>query len=394
LDPGQEGSGIDAIRARVFWYLYIHEGVTAAIRGGRVHMTQEDLDTFQQSLASQKTSIIGSVGSFTLPGVTAVIPVNLSRVCRLFHACLTGTKARKEDSPDEHKLREAWDGLNGCWEDLDQHLKATPGNELEDTEIFVNSWKMFIYECHNIIRQVLKQRLSVFAEVKLPQPSLRETINRLHAVAEFHCLSRLPDVLRIVRSSDFSLDTSLTRDGLLFAAFLIIEKDGPEEDFALCLSALRRYRWVYSKSETRESTLRSMWQEKRTSGLHSSPNEQLFSSNRNNSPTLNNAVEQISLSNHNLAVAAMQTSRSVSPVSPVSITMGSFDSDGSVNKPRSIHHRSSIHEPDERTDTSSSYRTQTSHERSAPPRTHTLSPIEPATSTRGGPPPSFHKLLN
>ncbi|EEB94281.1 hypothetical protein MPER_06925 [Moniliophthora perniciosa FA553] len=43
MDSGDDQA---AVRARLFWYAYVQEGITAAIRGGRLLLNQDDLDTF------------------------------------------------------------------------------------------------------------------------------------------------------------------------------------------------------------------------------------------------------------------------------------------------------------------------------------------------------------
>jgi hypothetical protein len=97
-----------------------------------------------------------AVETYTLPGVPATIPIKLSGVCRLFHTYVTGPKARKERALSEPKLREAWDGLQRCWDDLDKLLRSTPGNELEDVEIFVTSWKVnfLVFDVHHLTNRI------------------------------------------------------------------------------------------------------------------------------------------------------------------------------------------------------------------------------------------------
>jgi hypothetical protein len=267
---------------------------------------------------------------------------------------------------------------------------------------------------------VLKQRLTLLETGTTPsQPNNRDTIHRLHADAEFHCLGRLPDVLQMFRTSELTFDTSLTRDGVLFSAFLIAEGNGTEQDFALCIDALRQYRWAYSKSEEREATLQAMWQNQRSesghqaaSGINSSTHAKpghitIHQDTTHGSSNIshNNTQSITHLHKaHNRSHEKLEHSRSVSPVSSISVTMNSYNSDADVasghlaerhqqqrlTEPRS----SSVHDTTH-SDTSSSYRTQTSHERSAPPRKQTLSPMERSahTPTRPGP-PSFQKLLN
>jgi hypothetical protein len=269
---------------------------------------------------------------------------------------------------------------------------------------------------------VLKQRLTLLdAETTPSQSNNRDTIHQLHAVAEFHCLGRLPDVLQMFRTSELTFDTSLTRDGVLFAAFLTAEGNGTEQDLALCINALRQYRWAYSKSEEREATLQAMWQNQRSesghqaaSGINSSTHakpshitthqDTIHGSSKishNNTQLITHPHKAHSRSHEKL-----EHSRSVSPVSPISVTMNTYTSDAddaSGHHAERHHHQkqqlaeprsSSVHDTTH-SDSSSSYRTQTSHERSAPPRKQTLSPLERSvhTLTRSGP-PSFQKLLN
>jgi hypothetical protein len=302
----------------------------------------------------------------------------------------------------------------------------------------------------NIIRQVLKQRLSALESKRgggtasssssYPSPNTRETIHRLHAVAEFHCLSRLGDVLTILRSSDFSLDTSLTRDGLLFAAFLVAEGNGTEEDFALCITALRRYRWAYSKSEEREGTLQAMWRDRHpTSTLSFAGVNQPDASTSGTPPLGPGYVASHGPSfGHHISSPPPRETHSTGPlpsssrldplpshqhphsgahrstsISPVSVNMDPYDSEGEETGTNPARFRSGTHtlastsalrESSIRSeDTASSYRTQTSNERSAPAaepgsgkrtpeRKTTPSPTDTVAPTRNA--PSFQKLLN
>ena len=249
----------------------------------------------------------------------------------------------------------------------------------------------------------MKQRISSL-ENGSPSSS-KDTIHRLHAVAEFNCLGRLPDVLQIIRTSELAYDTSLTRDGVLFAAFLVAEGNGTEQDLAVCISALRQYRWCYSKSEEREATLQSMWQNRRstvqplTNGSHSFHTNTAPSNNHRRltpSPKLSHPGEPRTRTPSNYP------SRSTSPVSPVSMAVDSYESDGSDDRHEEEQHPSTnlgIRVPSARgsasqSDTSSNYRT--SHERSVPPRKSIVSesPMEPNKLTTRSGPVSFHKILN
>jgi hypothetical protein len=52
-------SNIDPeVRARVFWYAHVHEGMTTGLRGGRLVFDEDDLDTFQAPLCTVPRSIV------------------------------------------------------------------------------------------------------------------------------------------------------------------------------------------------------------------------------------------------------------------------------------------------------------------------------------------------
>jgi hypothetical protein len=44
---GPEG---DIIRVRLYWYTFVHEGITSGLKGGRLVLDEDDLESFQASL--------------------------------------------------------------------------------------------------------------------------------------------------------------------------------------------------------------------------------------------------------------------------------------------------------------------------------------------------------
>jgi hypothetical protein len=44
---GPEG---DIIRVRLYWYTFVHEGITSGLKGGRLVLDEDDLENFQASL--------------------------------------------------------------------------------------------------------------------------------------------------------------------------------------------------------------------------------------------------------------------------------------------------------------------------------------------------------
>ncbi|KAF5372942.1 hypothetical protein D9758_001674 [Tetrapyrgos nigripes] len=266
-------SSDDAInRARIFWYAYMQEGITIGMRGGRLNLNEEDLEEFQASLPSfhasgvHYTSGLPSPASPSFPpeasqlprsspslsgGVHPYlqithlfsIPLRLSGVCRKVHSILTSKRAVRRmeagGGVDAEGMRGIWDGLDSCWEEFDSLRRSFGGGNIGaevdvQVERFVSGWQIFIFECHNIIRESLKQYVSrpgsptAHQSVHSPDSSL--SLYHLHDIASRKCFRLLPCVLSIIKhnlSNDmvdkgglFKWDAGLVRDGCFFAAFL------------------------------------------------------------------------------------------------------------------------------------------------------------------------------
>jgi hypothetical protein len=155
----------------------------------------------------------------------------------------------------------------------------------------------------NIIRETLRQYSSLAAS-NMGQHSRPPSSHssspylspyHLHQVANRKCLSLLPATLSMIRyhlslertipaGGLFTWDAGLVRDGCYYAGFLSAsiegdtiefptdEPDGPtrsrahmscEDAITLCISAITQMRWAFSKSEEREESLRSLWEERK-----------------------------------------------------------------------------------------------------------------------------------
>ncbi|TDL27284.1 hypothetical protein BD410DRAFT_762036 [Rickenella mellea] len=274
VNSGQ-GEYIDAlVRARIFWYAHIHEGITTGLRGGRMLLTEDDLLAFQTTLpVINDASLNPSAVNFSFAYRYAKAPLNLSSTCRQVHAALTGPKARQKDEIDEDRLTKAWDALERSWEEFESlRTLGTAGViRSDDVDRFVNGWQILIFECHNIIREALKQRLVAFSDADgslynegdiARNPRMAQVI-RLHTIASSKCHDAARHVVALVRrhlgTSFFEYDASLVRDGCFFAGFLLAGESGTEEEVKICLQALREMRWAFSKSEEREHTLKMVW---------------------------------------------------------------------------------------------------------------------------------------
>ncbi|CUA75867.1 Protein Ycf2 (chloroplast) [Lotus japonicus] [Rhizoctonia solani] len=252
-----QGEFVDAlVRARIFWYGHVHEGITSGLRGGRLIFEDDDLSSFQ----------------ITFPSLA---PIRLSSACRQIHAALTGPKAKRKEDVNERGLKDAWEALSRSWEEFEglRHVGPVGIIQTEDTERFVNGWQIFIFECHNIIRESLKQRMiehrrtrdaAFIVDPDVSHEPLLAKLTRLHAIAEGKCQDVAGQIVTLIRrhlgSSFFQYDASLVRDGCFYAGLCLARDSGTEEDIRTCVQALEEMRWAFSKSEERIATLKWAWE--------------------------------------------------------------------------------------------------------------------------------------
>ncbi|OBZ75949.1 hypothetical protein A0H81_04443 [Grifola frondosa] len=131
------------------------------VSSGRLSLTEDDLKSFETTLPSPHSLHDNpAAASYSFTYRFATIPIHIASVCRAIHSALTGPKARREDDVDESKLQYAWDTLERCWNDFDGLRRyGTAGIvQAEDVERFIDAWQIFVFECHNVIREGLKQR--------------------------------------------------------------------------------------------------------------------------------------------------------------------------------------------------------------------------------------------
>ncbi|KAH7889892.1 hypothetical protein F5I97DRAFT_606993 [Phlebopus sp. FC_14] len=291
VNPSSVSSGqgpyYDAlVRARIFWYAYVHEGVTTGLRGGRLLLDEDDLRAFQSTLPplycaaasiDTSTSAPASTHSSPTPGspVSSEFPLQdlrghsrasfsyllvshyfsltlaVSRECRSIHAVLTGPAARRSADAGipvrEGALMEIWDNLEHCWSDFEALRRGAGGVagvgadviRGENVERFVSGWQVFIFECLNVIREALKQQMlththsgSTPAGSDRSTPSDQVLVANLHAHAVRRCRVLVPRVIDILKrhlavpsSGFFAHDTGLVRDGCFFAGLLLAQSD-------------------------------------------------------------------------------------------------------------------------------------------------------------------------
>ncbi|OCH95495.1 hypothetical protein OBBRIDRAFT_788050 [Obba rivulosa] len=270
-----QGEFVDAlVRARIFWYAHVVDGISSGLRGGRLLLTDSDLSSFEATLPSLGDPS-GESASYAFTYRYATIPIRIASVCRQVHAALTGPKARQSHDIDEDRLHDAWDVLDQCWKDFDglRQFGTSPVVQAEDVERFIDGWQIFVFECHNVIREALKQRLvsrtapdtSFLPDAHaMTRTRKYETLVRLHAKASLRCNEVVRHVVAILRRNlgtpFFQYDAKLIRDGCFFAGFLLASESGSTEDVETCLQALGEMRWAFSKSDEREQTVRMVWE--------------------------------------------------------------------------------------------------------------------------------------
>ncbi|KAJ2931396.1 hypothetical protein H1R20_g5680, partial [Candolleomyces eurysporus] len=225
-------------------------------------------------------------------------------------------RAEEHNLIDAHGMREIWNDLDRCWREFNAIRCSASTNEDSanrfDTESYASAWMIFIFECHNVIRESLRQYASMgqspssYANGSSSRPSSVSSTSpylspqALQAVATRKCLGLLPNVIRIMkycincprdsaRSGIFAWDSGLVRDGCFFAGYLAASADGDildspldlppaemnegegslppltaDEGVMICLSALSSMRWSFSKSEEREETIRMIWETRKS----------------------------------------------------------------------------------------------------------------------------------
>lgn len=272
---GSQGDFVDAtVRARIFWYAHVHEGITTGLRGGRLLLSDDDLEAFETTTLP----LIGSQSAVNYQSAYRYsrIPLRISTICRQVHASLTGSKARQSDEIDAFRLHEVWNSLGHVWEDLDG-LRNYPGTDAlqpHEIERFISGWQIKIFECLNVIKDALKQRMvacteagaSFLSDGQVTRSPRLAQIQQLHAHADDRCQHFAHLVVQIVRkllgNGVFEYDASLVRDGCFYAGVSLAGESGTEDEVKTCIQALREMRWAFSKSDEREHTLKMVWDQR------------------------------------------------------------------------------------------------------------------------------------
>ncbi|WWD17398.1 hypothetical protein CI109_101839 [Kwoniella shandongensis] len=268
------------VRVRVYWYAFVHEGITTGLKGGRLHLDEDDLETMQDSIDNR--ALVRESIAFQTSSKFATAPINLALACRKINKALTGPAARRRTTVNPELVKQAWEALEKCWEtfeDLKFTSQVGPYTKSDELMRFSDGWKIFLFEAQNVIRTNLEDRLSKLsvattsAHITDSTASSPEsvhgdlvTVQHLLDIAKSKCDVMTKQILEIVKrhvgTRFFEWDASLVRDGTYYAAMLLAREGGSDEDIVICIKALNELRWAHSRSWDRSADLRREWQER------------------------------------------------------------------------------------------------------------------------------------
>ncbi|KAF8329731.1 uncharacterized protein EI90DRAFT_3290006 [Cantharellus anzutake] len=290
LGTANHGGPMDRlVTARIFWYAYVHEGITSGLRGRKLIFDDDDLKIFESQLPRMRNE--GNNLALTSRPIPdhfifrlSTAPIRLSTACRQINYALTGPKASLRQDIDEQKLQAAWETLAGTWDEF-ENLRELAGGprpsststvmQSSDMDRFISGWQIFLFECYNVIVEAIKERWIKHGQTRsearienLDDPNERpftSNVKRLLELAETHCHNLHQHVMKIIHNqlespTFFQFDASLVRDGTFYAGSWACQEGGSEKDVEACISALQKMRWAFSAGETRIETLRYAWE--------------------------------------------------------------------------------------------------------------------------------------
>ncbi|KAK8864304.1 hypothetical protein IAR55_001551 [Kwoniella newhampshirensis] len=279
LNGGQdESQDLLVVRVRVYWYAFVHEGITTGLKGGRLHLDEDDLETMQDSIDHR--ALVRDSAAFRASSKFATAPINLALACRKINKALTGPAARRRTTVNPDLVKQAWEALEKCWEEFEDVKNEGPvGPYTQGDEItrFADGWKIFLFEAQNVIRSNLEDRISRLSAAQTSahitdstssSPGSMHgdllTVQHLLEIAKGKCEVQTRQIMAIVRrqvgSRFFEWDAGLVRDGTYYTAMLLAREGGSDEDIVSCVRALNELRWSLAKSWERSSELRREWQ--------------------------------------------------------------------------------------------------------------------------------------
>ncbi|KIR40696.1 hypothetical protein I313_03352 [Cryptococcus deuterogattii Ram5] len=276
----EDDQGMTAVRVRVYWYAFVHEGITTGLKGGRLRLDDEDLETMQDII--DNNALVRDSVSFRISTKFATAPINFALACRKINKALTGPKAKRRITVNVDLVKQAWEALESCWEELNDLLKVGPdqkyilGEEVArqvhrisgsvyfrtDFNVrFADGWKIFLFEAQNVIYNNLEARRQKLSDTAAQvtaritesvSPSSANSPEAMHAdliaishlldIAKSKCEVKTRQIVDLVKmyvgTRFFEWDASLVRDGTYYAAMWLVKQGGSSEDVAVCIQAL------------------------------------------------------------------------------------------------------------------------------------------------------------
>ncbi|OXM82077.1 hypothetical protein C364_00184 [Cryptococcus neoformans Bt63] len=282
----EDDQGMTVVRVRVYWYAFVHEGITTGLKGGRLHFDEEDMDAMQDII--DNNALVRDSVSFRISTKFATAPINLALACRKINKALTGPKAKRRTAVNVDLVKQAWEALERCWEEFDELLKVGPNHKYilgEEVARFADGWKIFLFEAQNVIYNNLEARRQKLSDTGVQftaritestSPSTANSPEVTHAdvvaidhlldIAKSKCEVKTRQIVDLVKmyvgTRFFEWDASLVRDGTYYAAMWLVKQGGSSEDVAVCIQALNELRWAHAKAWERSADLRKEWLEK------------------------------------------------------------------------------------------------------------------------------------
>jgi hypothetical protein len=129
-------------RGRLWIDAFVHEGITTGLKGGRLLLDDEDLDTMHDSIHNRSMVVQNSTLQTSVKFATA--PINLALACRLINRALSGPSARRSRTVNGNWVKEAWEALERSWEEFEA-LKLAPEatvvyTSMDDVVRFADGW--------------------------------------------------------------------------------------------------------------------------------------------------------------------------------------------------------------------------------------------------------------
>ncbi|KAG8979658.1 hypothetical protein FRB94_011377 [Tulasnella sp. JGI-2019a] len=276
-----EDANAAIMRARLFWYAHVSEGIVCGLRGNPSSLPlifdETCVESFKTSLSTTTfdASLAASPITAGLTYKHTVAPIQLAATCRLIHDLFAPRGGPKDML--EIRLQEVWSALESSWDEFDA-LKRSDADASEaravDTDVFVSSWQIFIFEAyHTILIRLADLLSSVKRNEAHPSSNGRlqnggsnhgapGTIEALLGVARTKCASFLSRVLGLIRrhvrdsTPLLKYNAGILADKGVFSAGTFLAEAGikgrsseVQDDLVSCVKALRGMscKWAYSE---------------------------------------------------------------------------------------------------------------------------------------------------